>query len=285
MVEARDVSTFWKPQVGGIELLHAHFRRHEYPRHTHEMATIALMDVGAARFFYRGEVHTASAGDVFFINPGEVHTGGLAHPDGYGYRVIYLRPDRLDWLFAQRPDGTGGGSVAFGRTVVRDAQLAVLLDRVHTALVSGIRHGYGLFQEQALLNVGGLLRRYAGIGRVAERAPSDSADGALRRRAVAAARDYLEFHLADRVLLAELAEATGTSLFWLSRVFTDEVGMPPHAYQNSRRVDRAKRLLADGSPPTRVAGEVGFCDQAHFTRVFKRYTGTTPRRFALDAAR
>jgi len=47
-----------------------------------------------------------------------------------------------------------------------------------------------------------------------------------------------------------------------------------------RRVDRARRLLLDGAPAAEVAAAAGFTDQAHLTRHFKRYLGTTPSRYS-----
>ncbi|MER6877940.1 helix-turn-helix domain-containing protein, partial [Amycolatopsis sp. NPDC000673] len=57
-------------------------------------------------------------------------------------------------------------------------------------------------------------------------------------------------------------------------------GLPPHRYVTGRRVDHARRLLLDGTPPAAVATTAGFTDQAHLTRHFRHYLGTTPARFA-----
>ncbi|ESU46140.1 AraC family transcriptional regulator [Streptomyces sp. HCCB10043] len=56
--------------------------------------------------------------------------------------------------------------------------------------------------------------------------------------------------------------------------------MPPHQYVTARRVDLARRLLLEGVSPGEAAGAVGFHDQSHLTRHFKRIAGTTPGRFA-----
>lgn len=66
----------------------------------------------------------------------------------------------------------------------------------------------------------------------------------------------------------------------LARSFTKAFGIAPHAYQLGRRIDTATQCLLDGQPPAEVAVAVGFYDQSHFTRHFKRHTGTTPSRFA-----
>jgi AraC-like DNA-binding protein len=74
------------------------------------------------------------------------------------------------------------------------------------------------------------------------------------------------------------------SPFHFSRLFKLATGESPHAYLTRRRVERAKELLADSSLPlVHVASAVGFQTQGHFTEVFRRHTGTTPRRFRLSA--
>ena len=56
-------------------------------------------------------------------------------------------------------------------------------------------------------------------------------------------------------------------------------GSPPHAYVLGRRLEAARERILDGMPLAEVAAETGFADQAHLTRRFKRFLGTTPGRF------
>ena len=61
------------------------------------------------------------------------------------------------------------------------------------------------------------------------------------------------------------------------------MGIPPHRYLTGRRLDRARRMLLAGRRPAEVAVEVGFHDQAHLTRHFKRMLGVTPGAYAASA--
>ena len=70
----------------------------------------------------------------------------------------------------------------------------------------------------------------------------------------------------------------------LIRAFGREHGIAPHRYVTGRRIDRARRLLLDGMAPAEVAVTVGFYDQAHLTRHFRRTLGVTPAVFARRAA-
>ena len=61
--------------------------------------------------------------------------------------------------------------------------------------------------------------------------------------------------------------------------------MSPHAYVIGRRIDLARRLMLRGDAPADVATAVGFYDQAHFSRHFKRHTATTPASYARSHPR
>lgn len=97
--------------------------------------------------------------------------------------------------------------------------------------------------------------------------------------AVRTVKEYLAANLSEKVSLDELSEMAHLSRYHLLRVFQGVVGLPPHAYQNQLRVDLGKKLLVDGLPISQAAAEAGFADQSHFSRVFKQYTGATPKQY------
>jgi transcriptional regulator GlxA family with amidase domain len=80
----------------------------------------------------------------------------------------------------------------------------------------------------------------------------------------------------ENISLEQLAALVNLSPYRLNRVFSQEVGVPPHAFLNQVRVWRAKAQLAKGMAIAQVAVETGFYDQAHLTRHFKRLLGYTP---------
>ena len=84
------------------------------------------------------------------------------------------------------------------------------------------------------------------------------------------------------VPVTELASETGLSRFQAMRAFKRRFGLPPGAYQLRVRLGVAQKSLREGMPPADVAAELGFVDQSHFTRHFKRLVGVTPARYARD---
>jgi AraC family transcriptional regulator len=91
--------------------------------------------------------------------------------------------------------------------------------------------------------------------------------------------DYVEEHLAGSVLLSQLAEVARLSPFHFSRAFKQSFGLPPLRYVTSRRIERAKALLAGADSITRVGLAVGFGETSSFTTAFRRHTGVTPTAF------
>ncbi|UJR83042.1 helix-turn-helix transcriptional regulator [Sandaracinus amylolyticus] len=100
------------------------------------------------------------------------------------------------------------------------------------------------------------------------------------RRYVRKVREHLEREWQRNVPLDELGELAGVSVFHLVRVFTREVGLPPHLFQVQCRLEHARSLLGRGTVCREVALHCGFADQSHFNRHFKRVMGFTPGAYA-----
>jgi AraC family transcriptional regulator len=91
--------------------------------------------------------------------------------------------------------------------------------------------------------------------------------------------DYIHDNLGQSLSLAELAGIANLSSSRFTRVFRQEMGVSPHQYILQARIERAKHLLQSKRNLSigNIAYQVGFADQSHFTRHFKRIVGVTPK--------
>jgi AraC family transcriptional regulator len=88
---------------------------------------------------------------------------------------------------------------------------------------------------------------------------------------------YIDSHIDEPIRVGELTSIAKLSIGHFSKAFKKSFGMSPHNYVVERRLQHAERLLATGSLPIcAIAVDCGFCDQAHFSRQFRRATGLTP---------
>jgi len=104
--------------------------------------------------------------------------------------------------------------------------------------------------------------------------------GGNEHHAVTRIKHYLQERVTESVSLDDLVALTGISRFHLVHAFAKQVGMPPHLYQINLRIVRAKELIKAGLSPIHISTDLGFSDQSHFTRHFKRVWGVTPGRYA-----
>lgn len=90
-------------------------------------------------------------------------------------------------------------------------------------------------------------------------------------------REFLRAHLAQKPSLDQLAIELKMSKFRLCKVFKAAYGVSVGQYWMAARIARASRLLLLGLPIKLVASELGFVDEAFFTRIFRRHRGLPPR--------
>jgi AraC-like DNA-binding protein len=221
---------------------------------------------GLEAIYYRGATHRAGPGTVVIIEADEVHTGApdSAATDSFSYRVMYPHGQLFDGPTPHFPD-----------LVLDDPWLARRLRAVHRDLVEP--GADRLEAECGLVEMlDELVRRHAARPVGGHPAGAAGAAGAPRSALASRVMTRLGDDSARPPSLADLAAEFGLSRYQVLRGFTSEVGLPPYAWLAQHRVARARPLLERGARPAQVAVTVGFADQAHLTRWFRRVLGVTP---------
>lgn len=93
--------------------------------------------------------------------------------------------------------------------------------------------------------------------------------------------DYINVYLDRDLSLKKLANSVQMSPHYFSRLFKETTGITPHQYVIRCRIEKAKELLQQGKLSiAAIAKEVGFVDQSHLHRYFKRLIGVTPKTYS-----
>jgi len=79
--------------------------------------------------------------------------------------------------------------------------------------------------------------------------------------------------------LKSLAHTMGFTQETIIRHFRRAYGITPKAFVNNMRIEKAKRLLRNGTDIVQAALDVGFIDQSQFHHAFVRYTAATPKQY------
>ncbi|HEX3051158.1 MAG TPA: AraC family transcriptional regulator [Aggregatilineaceae bacterium] len=255
-------------QTPGIECLRAHHLNTQFSRHSHNTYVIGVIEAGNAGTFYRGSTRYLAPGSIMVLNPGEVHSGYETNHGTLSYSLFYIEPETIQALLPEN-----SGQPHFLDIHIHDPHWARQLQMLHAAVLNGAE----CLAEQELFirYLGGFTRQF-GWKNPLEVDPVGSETAAIRT-----IKEYLHANYQRVVNIDELAALVNLHRDYLIRAFSRAVGMPPYAYLLQVRIDKAKQRLMDGAPLADVALELGFADQSHFTRHFKRIVGTSPRQYVI----
>jgi AraC-like DNA-binding protein len=219
---------------------------------------------GMSDYRIRGLERSVGAGATVVIDPEETHVCNPRDNKSWSYRMLYVD---AHWMAGLRGEGQA----------YRGHRASLTLDpRIHWSLAAVIdtqlrRTESPLAREGAAVDFLSGLSHALGEGSPPEDRPTSGIDRAA---------DFITDHCADPLRLEDIRAISGLSLSHFLRAFKRRHGLSPHAYQLNRRVQRGQDLLRRGRPIVEVAQDLGFADQAHFQRVFKRLLAITPGRYA-----
>jgi AraC family transcriptional regulator len=92
--------------------------------------------------------------------------------------------------------------------------------------------------------------------------------------------EYIQAHLDQHLTLARLGGVVYMSPYYFAHLFQRSTGLPPHQFVVRARIDHASTLLAAPELSiARIARVVGSHTPSHFSSVFRRVMGVTPRAY------
>lgn len=253
--------------IGGLQ---AYFVDHAFPRHSHDYYVICVVRRGLQSFTHKGAKHFTPPGGTILINPGAAHTGETTDDNGFEMFSLYPSIEHMQNVVFEM---TGRHqAIPFFKAVRVDqpwlANSLLSLYRTLAQETSPLE-----CEARFISTLAQLIKGFADI-------PVDQKRPGRERRAVRQARQYIEECFAQGISLTQLAEHVSLSPYYLLRAFHAEVGMPPHTYLESVRINHAQHLIEAGKPLAEVAAQAGFSSQSHLALRFKQIIGVTPGQYA-----
>ena len=218
-----------------------------------------------------------SPGDFSILRPG--FESSWQWNRGFQATVLYLNERRLadfaSEVFDRHVDGVSVHESFQLQDPVIAQGMSLLASELRREAFGGALYLDALMTQLSVQ----LLRHHAESRLRAPRCP-----GALSAAQARQVADYIETNIAVDLSLQSLAEVAGMSQYHFARLFKKRFGVPPHAYVQHRRVQRARHLILHSEMELKeIVGASGFCDQSHLTKSFKRTFGVTPAEFRRSA--
>ena len=221
-------------------------------------------------YLYRGSSYSFPQNSLTILHPGEAHRPAqLNIKNPATYRMIYIQSD---WLKKVAKEVSSTKSLPYFPSVtIPNSELTTELLKLH---ITQKRSLSTLEWESRLFSVlSKLVTHHSQLHR--------TSDVTVNRSAIERLKNYLQAHYSENISLSDLSKIAGLSPYHLCRTFSEVVGLPPHRYQTQLRIDRAKKLLLAGRSILYTASQVGFFDQSHFSRHFKRIVGVSPKKYRV----
>ncbi len=226
------------------------------------------------------EIGSASGKQLRRFVPGDIHvipqeSKVSLYATGASHAIVVSFDNRVLERSGEEEDRVGNGSSLMLHLGIRDLQLQCLLSAVEEELRSGCNTGSGYLRQLGGALTSYLIRRYSTAAEAGP--PLSEGLPAIRLRTVL---DHIHTHLEDSLTVVELAGMVSMSPQHFANLFRRSTGLAPHRYVLGRRIERAQHLLgATNLSLAEITLESGFASQSHFTDVFRKILGTTPKHY------
>lgn len=240
------------------------------PPQIHDYCEIIYVVEGRGEFNIAGKKYELHKGDVAIYNPGVPHEE-KSMTDG-PFKVIYCGVDSL------HIEGVPQGMLlpAAVEPVISCEKYAY---KVESYLSEILREcdsqvlGYETLSTNLLMSLITVIYRIVDV-KHQFRSLKGKNEIALRTK------HFIDANYTQSISLKDIADTMYVSQHYLSHLFKKEVGDSPFNYLISRRIEEAKRLLADSNKPIHeIASQVGYGNDKYFSMLFKKMTGQTPSAF------
>ena len=254
-----------------------HHERYRMPMHWHRETELIWVRSGRLNLYIDDREAVAEPGDLMLIAGGVVHGG---EPEDCVYECAVFDAGLMlgQDACARQLKGVLNHSI-FLKRVSMEADEG--LYRAVNALFGRCRDGV---DDNMLEITGSLYALFGALVRCRDRAVLDTPSSRFGQKAeqLKPALEYIETHYGQGITLEELARLTGMSPKYFCRFFKTIVHRSPIDYVNYYRVECASHFLTSGDMTVaEIAQHCGYNDSSFFIKQFRKYKGTTPKKYRM----
>ena len=252
-----------------------HHERYRMPMHWHRETELIRVRRGRLNLYIDDREAVVEPGDLALIAEGVIHGGD---PEDCEYDCVVFDAGLLLGVdaCARRLRGVLNHSVFLKAEAIEgDGEFHDAVNRLFGRCGAGVEKG-------ALEITGALYALFGGLVRCRGEARLDAPSSRFGQKAeqLKPALEYIETHYGQSITLEALARLTGMSPKYFCRFFRTIVHRSPIDYVNYYRVECASHFLTSGDMTVaEIAQHCGYNDSSFFIKQFRKYKGTTPKRY------
>ena len=247
-----------------VELRYVSGSEAKYHCHSHDEFSFGVIDSGSAIYENMKENNLIGAGATVTINPGDIHSCNPKNGK-WSYRMLFVNAKWVGDLQKDIFKNSNSDYQVFSQHLINDRTHYEQFSKLFEYLKSG----------KSALKAESLLIQFLSSNLFSSKLISNKSDKSRLKQV----KDLLMDCLNQNLSLDELSKHSGLSRFHLIRSFKENFGLTPHAFQIDQRIKRAKELLKKGHDISEISYLLGFNDQSHFQRHFKKRLAMTPKKY------
>lgn len=250
----------------GLETCNYMNCNHNFPMHFHDNTYTFSYMVDGGTYWSEKRQDFVKPGDIAVFNPGQIHSGTPYNNSLASYKNISITKSLVKELVT---DLFIDDDIEFTDVICNEKHKISYLNMFGALTKEHLER----YKEEMLLDfLYNIIKSNANT-----KVSSDFEDVDDKR--IINLIDLIKSDLSSKLQLNDLSKTIGLSKFHLLRSFKKVTGLTPNIYKTVYRLEESKKLLINGLTIVDVGLNLGFTDQSHFSKTFKRYYGITPRQF------
>ena len=254
--EAR-ILNFEIKTIQGVSVTYGYNISNAFPVHFHSTFNLGVIEFGEREFFYRGIKTVIKPNDIFIIQPFEPHRCKSVDNSIHSYKMVSFNLDTSCYFPSLVIDQPG--------------------------LLRNLRELFALVESKKLSSR--LMCLYEEIISQVKRCSIGSNSSILNKEIstrIQLAKLFIEKNCQRDISLKEISGIACLSEFHFNRFFHTCYGLSPYAYYLVCKMKKSQKSLISHRSLIDTTYDVGFFDQSHFIKRFKKYVGVTPGKYLKD---
>lgn len=241
-----------------------------YIKHSHDTISIGANEDGITELTCKNEICILDKGSLLLINPNEVHCCNPIEKQARTYHMMFLDPT---WCFEIQKNIFGNEIkkfIPFKKTILNYEELYNEYVKTNKFLFSS---SFYIEKEEKLIAF--LTKLFTKESALNEINMQEDIDDKITERI----KEIIKIHVNVNLTLSEISDEVKINQFKIIRLFKNKTHLTPHAYLMNAKINKAKDLIKKGVAISDVYFLLGFFDQSHFIRNFKKIVAVTPKQY------